>query len=72
MAVKHALVKEGWAITHDPLTLEYEEVQVFVDLGAERVIAAEKEGEKIAVEVKSFLGPSLIRDVELALGQYVL
>ncbi len=72
LAVKHALIKDGWTITHDPLTLEYEEVQVFVDLGAERVIAAEREGEKIAVEVKSFLGPSLIRDVELALGQYVL
>ena len=71
-AVKQALVKDGWVITHDPLTLEYEEVQVFVDLGAERVIAAEKAGEKIAVEVKSFLGPSLIRDIELALGQYVL
>jgi hypothetical protein len=71
-AVKNALIKEGWTITADPLSLQYEDVRVFVDLGAERVIAAERQGEKIAVEIKSFAGHSLMHDFELALGQYTL
>jgi hypothetical protein len=44
----------------------------YVDLGAERVVAAEKAGKRIAVEVKSFLGASQMRDLELALGQFLL
>lgn len=44
---------------------------VFVDFGAEHVLAAEKGSEKIAVEIKTFQGSSDIRDLELALGQYV-
>ena len=70
--VKNALVKDGWKITDDPLTLEYEDAQLFVDLGAERVIAAERENEKIAVEIKSFVGQSVIHDMKLALGQYMM
>jgi hypothetical protein len=31
-AVKTALIKDGWTITDDPLTLDYRGVQVFVDL----------------------------------------
>ena len=45
---------------------------LFVDLGAERLLAAEKEGQKIAVEVKSFSGPSDVNDLEKALGQFIL
>jgi hypothetical protein len=45
---------------------------LFVDLGAERLLAAERGGERIAVEVKSFSGVSLIADLEWALGQYIL
>jgi len=71
-AVKHALMKDGWTITDDPYTLEYEDATVFVDLGAERVIAAERNDEKIAVEIKSFLGHSAIQEFERALGQYFL
>ncbi len=71
-AVKNALIKDGWTVTHDPLTLEYEDARVFVDLGAERVIAAEKNGQKIAIEIKSFVGRSALHDMELALGQFVL
>ena len=41
-----------------------------IDLGAERLIGAEKEGEKIAVEIKSFLGVSEIHDFYKALGQF--
>ena len=70
-SVKHALVKAGWTITHDPYVLTFGQRDVFVDLGAERLLAAEKGSEKIAVEVKSFQGASDIRDLEVAVGQYV-
>ena len=59
-AVVRALIAEGWTITHDPLTLSYGGKDLFVDLGAERVtLAAEKTGQRIAVEIQSFLSPSL-------------
>ncbi len=54
--VKKALIKDGWTITDDPLTLKFGNTELYVDLGAEKVLAAEKEGQKIAVEVKSFFG----------------
>ena len=68
--VKAALVKEGWLITDDPLIVEAGRRKIQVDLGAERLIAAEKEGEKIAVEVKSFIGVSTLHDFYEALGQF--
>jgi hypothetical protein len=69
--VVRALTADGWTITHDPLTLSFGGRDLFVDLGAERAaIAAEKEGRKIAVEIQSFLGASLVRDLEEAVGQY--
>jgi hypothetical protein len=70
--VKKALTKDGWLITDDPLTLSYGGKDVFVDLGAERTIAAEKNGERIAVEIKSFVGRSDVKDLRDALGQYVM
>ena len=41
-----------------------------IDLGAEKFIAAEKDHEKIVVEIKSFSGSSVITDFHEALGQY--
>ncbi len=70
--VKNALAAEGWVITHDPLTLKLSKRKLFIDLGAERVIAAEKDNTKIAVEIKSFLGLSPLTDFYKALGQYQL
>ncbi|MEB3269811.1 MAG: XisH family protein, partial [Leptolyngbya sp.] len=70
--VKVALMKDGWTITQDPLSLRFGKKDFFIDLGAERLLAAEKNREKIAVEVKSFIGPSEIKDLENALGQFVL
>jgi hypothetical protein len=70
--VRAALEKDGWMITADPLILTIGLRSVFVDLGAEKLIAAERGSEKIAVEVKSFLGPSPIRDLENAWGQFFL
>ena len=70
--VKRALIKDGWTITNDPLRLQWGTKDMYVDLGAERLVAAEKAGRKIAVEVKSFIGPSEIEDLKDALGQFVL
>jgi hypothetical protein len=70
--VKNALIKDGWTITHDPLKLEIGSKDLFVDLGAEQLIAAEREQRKIAVEIKSFVGKSDVEDLEKALGQFVL
>lgn len=71
-AVKKALVKDGWTITHDPFPLKWGKKDLFVDLGAEKLLTAEKEGRQIAVEVKSFLGQSDVEDLRNALGQFVL
>jgi hypothetical protein len=71
-AVKNALIKDGWTITHDPLAVEIDGDRLYIDLGAEQVIAAEKGTRKIAVEIKTFGGPSQMTDMERALGQYIL
>lgn len=70
--VKTALIKDGWTITHDPLTLRLTRKKLYIDLGAERLIAAERGSQQIAVEVKSFTRASDIKDLEDALGQFVL
>ncbi|MEG3935549.1 element excision factor XisH family protein [Microcoleus sp. T3_B1] len=70
--VKNALIKDGWRITHDPLRLKWGIKDMYVDLGAERILSAEKAGQKIAVEVKSFVGASDMNDLENALGQYLV
>ena len=70
-AVVAALTKDGWTITDDPLTLRYGRREVFVDLGAEQIFAAERGATRIAVEVKSFLGDSQIEDLRNASGQFV-
>lgn len=44
---------------------------MYIDLGAESIIAAEKSGRKIAVEIKSFLGSSTISEFYGALGQFL-
>lgn len=70
-AVKHALEKEGWIVTDDPLFLRFGGLEMYIDLGAERILAAERNGEKIAVEIKSFIGPSGTTEFSTALGQFL-
>lgn len=70
-AVKTALQKEGWLITHDPMLIRLGSIEMQIDLGAEKIIAADKDGQKIAVEVKSFLGTSAISEFHTALGQFL-
>jgi hypothetical protein len=71
-AVRHALEKDGWTITHDPLRLDFGHEDVYIDLGAERLIGAERGSERIAVEVKTFVERSKVRALESAVGQYVV
>ncbi|UOG93436.1 MAG: XisH family protein [Candidatus Thiothrix sulfatifontis] len=56
-AVVIALQKEGWVITHDPLAVPIGGIDLYIDLGAERLLAAEREGQRIAVEIKCFSLP---------------
>ena len=70
--VRTALEKDGWTITEDPLTLSIGSRSVYVDLGARKLLAANKGELQIAVEIKSFIGNSPVRELETALGQYLL
>src|SRR4028119_1104024 len=70
--VRTALEKDGWTITNDPLPLKIGKRTLNVDLGAKKLFAAEKQGRKIAVEVKSFLSASPVHDLEEAVGQNIV
>jgi hypothetical protein len=69
--VKRALEKDNWLITHDPYFLRVEGVNYPVDLGAEKLLAAERESQKILVEIKCFLAESIPNEFHTALGQYL-
>lgn len=71
-AVKQALIND-WLDNH-PWSLHHClcDDTVFADLAAERPFTAERNGEKIIVEVKSFADRSTIQDFKTALGQYML
>jgi len=70
--VRNALGKDGWTITHDMFHIKIEDgTEVVIDLAAERVIIAEKDAEKIAVEIKSFLSLSPFYEFHAALGQFL-
>lgn len=69
--VREALLKEGWNITHDPLRVPIDGSYMEVDLAAEILFGAERGEEKIAVEVKCFLGKSFMNNFHEAMGQYL-
>ncbi|MBD2627835.1 XisH family protein [Trichormus variabilis] len=71
-AVKNALIKDGWTITFDPYPIKYEEVKLLADLAGEKTLSATREGQKIVIEIKSFLSRSPMREFETALGQYLI
>lgn len=81
-AVKQALVRDHWQITDDPYVIVFGERFLSVDLGAEAVqsperatgnfIGAERDGVRIAVEIKEMRGQSPIVELEQAIGQYIL
>jgi len=73
--VKNALRKDGWTITHDPYTLKWQarkKRNLMIDLAAEKLLLAEKDARKIAVEIKSFISSSVMEDLYNAIGQFVL
>ncbi|WP_366558157.1 element excision factor XisH family protein [Okeania sp. SIO3B5] len=59
-----ALEKDKWIITNDPLVIRWGKKDLYIDLGAEKLIAAEKDNQKIAIEIKSFVGKSAIDDIK--------
>jgi hypothetical protein len=54
-----------------PAMTAFRGVKLEIDLAAEKVLAAQKAGKKIAVEIKSFLNTSVITDFHAALGQFL-
>lgn len=69
--VRTALEKDGWIITDDPWSIRCGGVDIQIDLGIEKVIAAEKDKDKIAVEIKNFVSASKISEFHTALGQFI-
>lgn len=69
--VRAGLEKDGWTITDDPYSMKFARRKFQVDLAAEKIIGAEKDNHKIAVEIKSFLNPSAVTDFYNALGQFL-
>ena len=65
-----ALQKDGWFITHDPFIIPAGKKEIQIDLGAERLVAAQKGKELIAVEIKSFKSTSHIYEFYRAIGQF--
>ena len=70
--VREALIKDGWDITHDPLHLRWGRKDMYVDLGARQMIVAARDEQRIAVEIKSFINDSEMKDLRDAIGQFVI
>jgi len=71
-AVKNALIQDGWIITDAPLHLKWGQRDMYVDLGAKQLLAAEQGNNKIAVEIKSFVSPSEMADLKDAIGGFIM
>lgn len=68
--LRNALVNDGWTITADPLYIPFGSRDMYIDLGADKLLTATKGEQKIAVELKSFVGSSTVHDMHLAIGQF--
>lgn len=75
--IARALQNDGWTITNDPYFLSFGDQVMLVDLGAEAsqdhpFLGADRGGESIAVEIKSFDRPSVITELYRAIGRYLV
>jgi XisH protein len=70
--VKRALEKAGWLITQDPLVLYFMDVRLKADLGGQRYLSADKDGAKIAVEIKDFHQQWFSSELQKMMGQLEL
>lgn len=71
-SLRQTLERGGWVITADPLILVLEQAELRADLGAEKTVAAEKHGQKIAIELKEFTAISGVSELEKTMGQLQL
>ena len=72
-SVVEALIADGWTITDDPLRIRAGRRNLYVDLAADRGrIGAAKDGERIAVEIQSFVADSDLDNLHRAVGQYAV
>jgi hypothetical protein len=69
---RQALELDGWFVTDDPLFLRVGKIPIHIDLGAEKILGAEREGVKIAIEVKTFGKASLITALYEAVGKFIV
>ena len=70
IAVKNALIKDGWIVTDDPYRIEYEEADVYADLRIEKGRDGKEPLRVLVIEIKEFTGASPMHRLEQALGQY--
>lgn len=71
--VVKALVADGWTITDDPLTIPLDKTNVQIDLAAERDLVGARKGKQlIAVEIKSYVGQSMVNEAKMLIGQIYL
>lgn len=68
---KQSLIKAGWTIADDFLSIKFSGIDFHIDLGANRILTATKGDENIAVEVKSFVGDSPLTAFHAAVGQFL-
>ena len=67
-AFVRALQKDGWTIMHDPLTISVEGTNLLIDVGAERVVTAQRAGDrKMCARIPAMLSPERVRMPILAL-----
>jgi XisH protein len=72
-AVKHALEKDGWLITHDPFTIQISAaVKLKIDLGAESTIAAQRLKKKnlIALYISQFPSKPMLISFKFLLSKH--